>query len=76
MDLLVVTGRKILPIEIKLGAAVGPQDVNGLRQCMQDLGLRRGLVVSTSTERRMLNPSIEIVPWAEVVAGRLDLAQR
>jgi hypothetical protein len=73
VDLLVVTGRKILPIEIKLGAAVGPQDVNGLRQCIQDLGLRRGLVVSTAAERRRLNPSIEVVPWADVVAGRLDL---
>jgi len=74
VDLLVVVGRKILPIEIKLGAAVGSRDVTGLRQCMQDLGLKRGLVISTATERRRLNPTIEVVPWAEVASGRFELA--
>jgi hypothetical protein len=74
VDLLVVAGRKIVPIEVKLGAAVGPQEVSGLRRCMDDLGLKRGIVISTATERRRLSPKIEIVPWTDVTSGRLDLA--
>lgn len=73
VDLLIAAGRRILPIEIKLGVAVGPQDVAGLRRCIQDLGLKRGLVISTTPEKRRLNPAIEVVPWAEIISGGLDL---
>ena len=73
MDLLIVNGRGILPVEIKLGTVVGPREVAGLRQCMKDLKLKRGIIVSRAPERRRLSPSIEIVPWAEVVSGRFDL---
>ena len=73
VDLLIVEGRRILPVEIKLGAAVDPRSVAGLRNCMQDLGLRRGWVISTSRERRRLSPQVEIVPWSEVAAGRVEL---
>lgn len=38
VDLLIVEGRRILPIEIKLGAAVDRYAAAGLRQCMKDLG--------------------------------------
>jgi predicted AAA+ superfamily ATPase len=72
VDLLIVEGRRILPIEIKLGAAVDPYAVRGLRQCMQDLGLRRGWVIATTRERRRLTPEIDIIPWSEVVAGRIE----
>ncbi len=73
VDLLIVAGRRILPVEIKLGSTVGPREVAGLRQCMTDLNLKRGIVVSRTTERRRLSPSIEIVPWAEIASGRFDL---
>jgi predicted AAA+ superfamily ATPase len=73
VDLPIVEGRRILPIEIKLGAAVDHYAVAGLRQCMKDLGLRRGWVVSTARERRRLSPQIEIVPWAEIAAGEIEL---
>ena len=73
VDLLVVEGRRILPIEIKVGAAVSQYAVAGLRQCMKDLGLRRGWVISTARERRRLSPGIEIIPWAEIASGQLDL---
>jgi hypothetical protein len=73
VDLLIVAGRRILPIEIKLGAAVDHYGVAGLRQCMKDLGLRRGWVVSTAPERRRLSPDIELIPWAEVAAGQVEL---
>lgn len=73
VDLLVVAGKKILPIEIKLGAAVGPHEVSGLRQCMKDLGLKRGLVVSNGTERRRMSAEIEIIPWSEIASRHFDL---
>ena len=73
VDLLIVEGRRILPIEIKLGAAVDRYAVAGLRNCMKDLGLRRGWVISTARERRRLSPDIEIIPWAEIASGQLNL---
>ena len=73
VDLLVVAGKKILPIEIKLGAAVGSYEVSGLRQCMKDLGLKRGLVVSNGTERRRMSAEIEIIPWSEIASRHFDL---
>lgn len=73
VDLLIVDGRRILPVEIKLGAAVDRYAAAGLRQCMKDLGLRRGWVISTARERRRLSAGIDIVPWSEIVSGRFEL---
>lgn len=73
VDLLIVDGRRILPIEIKLGAAVDRYAAAGLRQCMKDLGLRRGWLVSSGRERRLLAPDIEIIPWAEIALGQIRL---
>lgn len=73
VDLLVVEGSRILPIEIKLGATVDHHALAGLRQCMKDLNLRRGWVVSTSNERRRVSPDIEIIPWADIADGRIEL---
>ncbi|OGQ82974.1 MAG: hypothetical protein A3F90_14330 [Deltaproteobacteria bacterium RIFCSPLOWO2_12_FULL_60_19] len=73
VDLLIVEGRRILPVEIKLGAAVNQYAVAGLRQCMKDLGLKRGWVISTASERRRLSPGIEIVPWSEIASGKVEL---
>jgi predicted AAA+ superfamily ATPase len=72
VDLLIVEGKRILPIEIKLGAAVGARDVAGLRQCMQDLHLDRGWVVCSARERRRIGTDIEVVPWDEVAAGEFE----
>ena len=73
VDLLIVEGRRMLPIEIKLGAAVNHYAVAGLRQCMKDLGLRRGWVVTTGPERRRLSSGIEIIPWLEIASGQIEL---
>jgi hypothetical protein len=40
---------------------------------MSDLGLKRGWVVNTAEERRMLSPGIEQVPWQAIVAGEVKL---
>lgn len=73
VDLLLVEGRKVLPIEVKLGSSVDRHGLAGLKQCMSDLGLRRGLVVTTGRERRQLTPGIELVPWEDVVSGTVEL---
>jgi predicted AAA+ superfamily ATPase len=73
VDLLIIEGRRILPVEIKLGAAVDHYAVAGLRQCMKDLGLRRGWIVTTATDRRRMSAGIEIIPWADVASGRVEL---
>lgn len=62
-----------MPIKIKLGAAVNHYAVAGLRQCMKDLGLRRGWVVTTGSERLRLSPGIEIIPWVDIASGRIEL---
>jgi hypothetical protein len=73
VDLLIIEGRRILPIEIKLGAAINHHAVAGLRQCMKDLGLRRGWVITSGRERQRLSPEIEIIPWAELAKGQVKL---
>jgi predicted AAA+ superfamily ATPase len=73
VDLLIVEGRRMLPVEIKFGAAVNHYAVAGLRQCMKDLGLRRGWVVTTGRERRHLSPGIEIIPWLDIASDQVEL---
>lgn len=73
VDLLVRDGRKLIPIEIKLGAAVDHRSVAGLRQCMADLGLKRGFVITSGTERRTIAPGVEMLPWHSVAEGDIEL---
>lgn len=73
VDLILVHGRRRVPVEIKLGAAVEPRALAGLRQCMADLGLQRGVVVSTGDERRSIGSKIEILPWAAIAEGDVAL---
>ena len=72
VDLLIADGRRIIPIEIKLGAAVDGRSLHGLRQCMADLSLRSGFVIYTGTERRTLDGRINLVPWDDVQSGAFD----
>jgi predicted AAA+ superfamily ATPase len=74
VDLLIVDGRRIIPIEVKLGAGVDPRSLAGLRQCMADLSLRRGFVVTTGTERRSLGRAIELLPWQAIARGEVELS--
>jgi uncharacterized protein len=73
VDLLIGEGRHLLPVEIKAGAAVERNSVTGLMQCMKDLGLKRGWVVTTGRERRLLTPGLEIIPWSELASGEVEL---
>lgn len=75
VDLLLVEGRRITPIEIKLGAEVRPQSLAALRQCMVDLDLKKGYVVTTGEEPRKLGGGIEIVPWGRIESGEVALPE-
>ncbi len=72
VDLLVKDGRRLYPIEVKLGASVDPRGLMALRQCMADLGVKHGWVVYGGREHYRLANGIDLVPWAEVAAGRYD----
>lgn len=69
VDLVIGDGRRLVPIEIKLGASVDHRGIAGLRQFMKDLDVRKGWVISTTSERRKIGRGIEIVPWLKVVRG-------
>jgi hypothetical protein len=73
VDLLIRAGRRVVPVEIKLGAAIDRHGVAGLRQCMSDLGLRTGFVVSTAREPYTIGERIHVVPWVDVAARKVDL---
>lgn len=73
VDLLLVNGQRMVPIEIKLGASVDPRSLAALRQCMSDLGLRKGYVVYSGEERRSVTSGIELLPWAAVARGDIEL---
>lgn len=73
VDLLIQDGRRLIPIEIKLTAAVQARDVVGLKQCMKDLGLRRGVVIANTSEARTIGRDVDVVPWRDVVARKADL---
>ena len=72
VDLLIRDGRRLVPIEIKLGVAVDRHRVAGLRQCMTDLGLTKGYVIANTKERHMIGTQIEVIPWTEVVHRQFD----
>lgn len=73
VDLLIVDGRRIYPVEIRLGAAIDPRSLAGLRQCMADLSLKRGFVVTTGEERRSIGKTIEILPWHAIARGEVEI---
>lgn len=72
VDLIIREGLRVVPIEIKLSSAVDRHGVSGLRQCMSDLGLTEGYVVSNTSEPHSIGEHIRVVPWAHVVDRRVD----
>jgi predicted AAA+ superfamily ATPase len=66
VDLLIMQGSTIIPVEIKLGASLDRHSVAGLRQCMRDLAAPRGFVVYGGSEHASLGKDIELVPVAQL----------
>jgi hypothetical protein len=69
VDLLIQVGRKIWPIEIKLGIEVRQYDTAGLRHCMEDLNLERGYIITRGESSRSLGRGIYSLPWSEIATG-------
>lgn len=69
VDLLIKEGNRLIPVEIKLGTVIGPYDTAGLRQCMKDLGLPKGFIISRAAEARSLGGGISVLPWETIARG-------
>lgn len=65
VDLMLVNGRRVTPIEIKYGSYVDPRQLQALRICMKDLGLERGYVIYRGRERVTLSHGITAIPWGQ-----------
>lgn len=76
VDLLVQANRKLIPIEIKVSGTIDHHTVRGLRQCMTDLGIKKGYVVTGSGVRSKLGKDVEIIPWTEVARRAFDFGLR
>lgn len=70
VDLIVDRGDELLPVEVKLGRSVGESDLRGLRSCMADLGLSRGLVLAEVDRPYQAARDIEVLPTRAVLAAR------
>jgi hypothetical protein len=68
-DLILESGRNRLAVEIKSGHGLDPRRLAGLKSCMADLGLRRGVVIYGGRERLKLGHGIEAIPWRDVERG-------
>jgi hypothetical protein len=68
-DLLVENGRTRLCIEVKAGASLSAKGILGIRQCMKDLGLRKGFVIYRGDRALRLAPGLCAIPWAHIEKG-------
>lgn len=71
VDLLIEHGRRLLAVEVKASAGLDARTLQGMRECMRDLGIGRGLVVYRGAERLRLAPGLEALPWSELERGGL-----
>ena len=65
MDLLLSLRRKLIAIEVKLGAAA--PETSSLEACMRHLGLKRGYVVSLTRSRQRLSPGVTMCGLPELL---------
>ncbi|MEW5814850.1 MAG: DUF4143 domain-containing protein, partial [Spirochaetota bacterium] len=71
VDLLIQDGKTVLPIEVKHGIEVTHHDTAGLQQCMEDLDIKKGWIVTRGDRVINLGKGIAAVPWEWIVAGRI-----
>ena len=65
VDLLIRSGKRLLPFEVKLHSVPTRNDVGGLLACMTDLGLDAGYVLHRGTANYSLVDGIEAVSTTE-----------
>lgn len=62
VDLLLDTGNRRIPFEIKLRSVPTPDDAHGVRTCMADLGLPRGYVIYPGRDAYSLGHQVTALP--------------
>ncbi|TPW22054.1 MAG: ATPase AAA [Elusimicrobia bacterium] len=70
-DLILENGRERIPVEIKASSSLSAKGLLGIRQCMKDLGLRRGFVVYRGDRVMQVAPGLTAVPWVRLENGGL-----
>lgn len=63
VDLIVESGRRRTALEIKYGRTLDRRAHAGLRNCMKDLDIRRGILLYGGTEHLKLGHATEALPW-------------
>jgi hypothetical protein len=69
VDLVLDLGRRIVPVEIKLGLA--PPDTRGLRSCMADLGAKHAYVVNAGEGSQVIAPGVTMCGLREFLSAEL-----
>jgi predicted AAA+ superfamily ATPase len=68
VDLVVETGGKLIPIEVKLSATPRPAMASGIRAFQQDIGEKAGpgFIIHPGDVRLPLAPKVVALPFAEL----------
>ena len=72
-DLILEEGARRVAMEIKLCAAPAARELRGLRQCMSDLGLRKGFLIHGGKGCMPIGHGIAAIPWENLLAERLPV---
>jgi hypothetical protein len=75
VDLLMDIGRRPVPFEIRLHSAPTPQEAQGLRRCMQDLGLSRGYLIYPGATNYSLGSGITALSASRLLSRPQDVRQ-
>lgn len=73
VDLLMDAGGRRVPFEIRLHSAPTPHEAQGLRRCMQDLGLSRGYLIYPGSSNYSLGAGITAVSASRLLSRPQDV---
>lgn len=68
IDLLIDLGKKKIPFEIKLHSAPTASDASGLRQCMQQLNIKRGFLIHSGRQNYSLGSGVTALSAEEILS--------
>ena len=71
VDLLIQRGSKIIPIEIKTQQTPSRGDLRGLQECLKDLKLQKGYVITLGPKSYALASNISVISAGAVFRGPL-----
>jgi predicted AAA+ superfamily ATPase len=73
LDLLMDVGGRRVPFEVRLHSAPTPHEAQGLRRCMQDLGLSRGYLVYSGSRDYSLGANITALSASRLLSRPQDV---